>query len=154
MAAETVIVACKLPAGIVLQNCVMEETNEVVQGGSRTIRRARRVEPTYTLNGNALSIDQVMSGNAPLIVDGFALTSGIPKDFWDKWAEDNKHAEYVARGFIKAFATEGDARKYARSMEKERTGLEPLDPAAPGRLVGRTMGGSVSAMQPGTTRAE
>lgn len=150
--ADTVTVGCKLPSGLVLQIFVMEDYRAPTPGGGYHVeKRARRLPESYTLNGNAMDVSKMSVGDVPhLIVGGYGITPGIPKDFWEQWLTDNEQSDLVKGGFIFAQPNETEARARARDGAKVRSGLEPIDPAAPGRLVGRAIGGSVSEVQPGT----
>lgn len=149
-APDTVYVGCKLPNGLILQNFRTEEYQEqVMGGGTRTARRAVRLEETYKLSGNAIDIAKMALGEVPnLIIAGSAITSGIPRDFWLEWERTNRHSHLIKGGLVWSENTEAGARKHAIEVAKLRTGLEPIDPNAP-----NAADPSVRRIQRGTTAA-
>ena len=62
----------------------------------------------------------------PEIRGGYALTPGIPSDFWEIWLEQNKNADYVTSGMIFAFPDMESAKAKANEQKDLRSGLEPL----------------------------
>jgi hypothetical protein len=123
---DTVIVGLKSPNGIILQL----QKKELVRYPKRDGSMAEIEEwhpdyekPTYTLNGN-----RVPFGQEPkcLIVGGFAMTSGIPKDFWDEWRKQNANLDLVKNGMIFAHGTEDGARSQGTERRELRSGQEPL----------------------------
>jgi len=129
----TVFVACNLPNGLQLQHCREIEVEEASPSGHHKVKRFIKVGKIYTVRG-----PRIPTGVAPSfpIVGGYAITPGIPKDFWDEWVRQNHDADYLALGdehknkapslfaAENASGIEGRARGYA----KARSGLEPLDP--------------------------
>jgi len=71
----------------------------------------------------------------PIIVGGYALTPGIPADFWNTWIEQNKLADYfrppdgAEHGMVFAYATTESARDAAKEQKGLKSGLEPLSTA-------------------------
>jgi len=67
-----------------------------------------------------------------MIEGGYAITRGIPADFWEKWAEQNKLADFFVppdgceHGAIFAYPDLDDVISAAREQEKYLTGMEPL----------------------------
>lgn len=141
---STVTVACKLPHGLQLQLCEMTETRVPSLGGTTLpVKQAVKIGKVYTVNGNASP-----HGVAPRcrIVAGYALTDGIPKEFWDKWREQNEDAEYVTHKLIMAWPTNAGADDMAKEHRRVRSGLEPLDgqnlkddPRVPRKLPGGSL---------------
>ncbi len=144
-----VTVACKLPHGLVLRLQREEEVNEPVMGGG-----TRRVKihvpdaekPTITLKGTAVEF-----GKAPpaLMVGGFALTGGVPEDFWELWLSQNKTLDAVRSGLIFAHSARDGVEGMAMDREKQRTGLEPLD-----MTMVAGPGGAVRAADPRVPRSK
>jgi hypothetical protein len=60
------------------------------------------------------------------IDSGFSINPDIDAEFWSKWLEQNKGAEYVTTGLIAAFDDERSARAYCREHAALKTGLEPI----------------------------
>jgi hypothetical protein len=131
----TVVVACKLPNGLHLQHCKMIQVEEASPSGFHKVDRSIRIGPVYTLRGPRLP-----TGMAPSfpVIGGYAITPGIPKDFWDEWVKQNKDADYLALGeehkrvgmMPTVFAADSAARieSMCREFSKMRSGMEPLDP--------------------------
>lgn len=147
---EHVVVGCKLPNGLILHCFVMETRREPLMGGGmREVHQARRLPETYTLNGNAMDVAKMAQGDVPhLIIGGYGVTRDIPREFWERWEEQNRDSDLVRGGFIFAVADEASARARAQDGAKLRSGLEPLDPASPGRSFP-----DVARVQKGTTAA-
>src|SRR5260221_4670944 len=125
-ATGTVVVGCKLPNGLILQLSQFEANTEPVMGGGhRDIQTGRKVGEKYTVRGPA-----VKWGDIPrfLMVGGYALTSGIPEDFWNEWVKQNNDSDIVRRGLVVAFPKMEDVEAKCRENEKKLTGLEPIDP--------------------------
>jgi hypothetical protein len=127
----TVIVGCKIPNGLILQLSTMERTIEPVMGGGhRDIQIGRKVGPRYVVKGPAFPVGQVPRY---LIAGGYALTSGIPEEFWNDWYAQNKDADYVRNELIVAHKSMEDAERHCIDNESLVTGLEPVDPTKPPR---------------------
>lgn len=121
-----VVVGCKIPNGVILQLSVFEQNAEPVMGGGhRDVKIGRKVGQTYTVRG-----PNVKFGEIPrfLMAGGYALTSGIPEDFWNTWLEQNKDAEMVKRELIVAYKSMDDVEAHCSNNETLKTGLEPMDP--------------------------
>lgn len=149
--ANTVTVACRLPNGLILQLEERVEVNEPQRdGGVRTITQYRRRPEQYVLNGCAINFESVKRGlEMPALAGGFALTPGIPKEFWEKWYEAHRHDDFVRRGLVFAADSEQDARREAAQNGEKVRGLDPIDPDNPGAA-----GIDVRRVQVGTTTAE
>jgi hypothetical protein len=105
--AESVIVGCKLPNGLLLQV------------GEQTIR----------INGNARY--NMPHPKRPVlntdIAEGDGLTM-VDKGFWDKWYADHKDYGPVKSGHVYASVGRENAVAKAKDTKENTTGLEPLDP--------------------------
>jgi hypothetical protein len=133
---DTVVVACKLPAGVILRVFRMEDRETILAAGSRVVEKiAVPFGQTVTIRGNAVDPAQLMQGVFPEHVfgqTGYALTHDVPREIWDLWYEQNKESDLVRNGLIFAHATERSARDQARDGAKLLSGLEPIDPKDPG----------------------
>ena len=76
----------------------------------------------------------------PALEGGFALTHGIPAEFWETWLEQNKLADYVKNNMIFALDRAG-ARDKSRELGELKSGMEPLsrEVDAQGRMLDRRM---------------
>ena len=121
---STVTVASKLPNGLILRVFKMKEM--VVNG--KVESTAEQVGDTFTIRGNAVPFGAVLADGA----GGFALTHGIPADFWEEWLKQNRDLDAVKNGLVFAHAKPGHATGEAQEKEALRSGLEPLAAGAPG----------------------
>jgi len=131
---ETVCVATNLPNGMILRIHKMVDVTEATPNGSHTIKQARPVGEAVVIHGAAVDIDRMRRGEVPefMIANGFALTPGVPADFWDAWLEQHKNAPYVVNKCIFAMSSESRARDKIKSeMKGTLSGLEPIDPENP-----------------------
>jgi hypothetical protein len=131
---ETVTVACKMPNGLILRLFRMEDkTIPVAGGGHQTVKQSVATGDEFQVNGPALDLVRLQREGAPdfAIAGGYALTPGIPKDFWDEWLRQNERAQYVQNKIIFAYEKPESARAAAIEHKGVRTGLEPIDPEKP-----------------------
>ncbi len=123
---DTVTVACKLPHGLVLK--LYEPAKQFVPVPGGGIREEEVMKPVegaeITVAGNAFRQDTSPRFEG---MNNFALTRGVPKDFWDTWVRQNRRAKYVTGGFIFAYE---DRKIEGATKERMRlqTGLERVDP--------------------------
>ncbi len=147
--ARTVTVACKIPPGLVLQLQREENRMEDTRDGPRPRAYWVKYGRTYTVKGPAYPVGTPPKGfpKPPIIEGGYALTPGIPKDFWDQWAKQNEQAPYFQKpdgaehGMIFAYPDMEDVVVAAAEQDKLLSGLEPisLDEDAKGRLTDRRL---------------
>lgn len=126
-AGDKVVVACKMPHGLSI--CMfrqVEETELVMGGGSRNIKRAERVGEYIKINGNA-----TRQGEAPKhqVVAGYGITEGVDRDTWENWLSFNSDFAAVRNGLIKALPSVAQISDYAKAHREVRSGLERLDRA-------------------------
>ena len=137
-AGEKVTVACKLPHGLILRCYDMVDGMEPVQGnGFKTIKVAQQINVAgleeVRINGNAIPY-----GKMPdfALEGGYALTEGVPREFWDRWVKDNAKLPAIVNKLVWATPKAiGYARDAAKEMAEIKSGLEPINPDAPGRGV-------------------
>lgn len=117
--ADTVLVACKLPNGLHIENRTRDESAPNGWGAPER----------YTLNGSLHRLDENGSPiHAWEVSNTFGLTE-VPKVFWDQWIAENKDAPYVRNGAI--FAHPKDTRGQTKEMSDVTTGFEGRDPKNP-----------------------
>ena len=149
---DTVYVACKLPNGLEIFDEVEDVSQEQMFGGGfKEVKVWRKTGQTYQLNGNAIDWEQQRrSGEqAHLIIGGYGITPGIPREFWERWVERHKTDRLVTGGFVKAHRSESGIRGYAREHAKLQSGMEPINPDDPGERWP-----DMKKIQPGTTNDE
>lgn len=123
--ATTVDVCCKLPGGLHLTVFRMEDSQELMQGGtSRVVKRAV-VEGRVTIRGTGRREDD------PRIVGGYAVTRGVAAEFWARWLEQNAGSDLVKNHLLFAAEKPAMAEGQANEQSALRSGLEPLDPSRP-----------------------
>lgn len=143
---DTVAVGCKLPNGLTLRVFSWHEYEEPNSGGkTRRIARQNAEAGEYVLNGNAVSMEALQRGDINhRVTGGFGITTGVPKDFWDLWLEQNKDSQLVREGLVFAHASEQSVVSEARKRESLRSGLEPIDPDRPPRDVRNVKRGTMN----------
>jgi hypothetical protein len=144
---DTVTVASKLPFPLQLHIDQMVEVREAMfNGGERTVMRAMRLPETYTLKGNAIS--HAPQADNPRLYGGFALTSGIPRAFWEKWLEQHVDMDIVRNHQVFAGDKPGHTEGAAKEKAEVRSGLEPmrqnLDGTDPDPRIPKTMSGAIT----------
>lgn len=143
---DTITIWCKHAPGIMLRAGEWIERSEgSVSGAVRTVREWRATA-SFTVAGPARRFGE---DHTRLVVGGYAVTHGCPRDLWEAWLADNKDSALVRNNIIFASPKTDDAGK-AREYASVRTGLEPLlvrrnsedpgDPRVPGseRIEART----------------
>jgi hypothetical protein len=125
-AGAKVTVACKLPHGLLLRVFDWETRSEpVLGGGIRDVKVAAARPEMVRVRGNAVPFGVVPRW---AIEDGFALTPGVDKEFFDLWMEQNRNHAAVRAGLIFAFEKHEDAASEARNRASLKSGMEQLDP--------------------------
>lgn len=124
---DTVVIACKFPAGVRLQLYKDGEVPSGLRGeaGQKLVPGKLPVGPPVVVHGPRYHI-----GGSPHceIIGGWALTRGVRRDFWMQWVQDNSKLQLVTEGLIRAFDTIEDARIECRRDRNIKTGMEPLAP--------------------------
>lgn len=133
--AQRVVVMCKIPNGLILQ--LQQKQSFPMSTRDGIVREERWIYfgDRYWVAGPAYPNGQTPKGfpRRPVTEGGYAMTKGIPKDFWERWVEQHKDAEYVIpkggaeHGMIYAMDDEDDAIAVAIEQAKQLSGLEPLD---------------------------
>lgn len=124
----TVTVASKMPFDFILRLHDFKTKYEpVMGGGSREYKIAepRMGAKTFIVQGNSFPQNQ---GAHQQIVAGYAITHGIPKAFWDEWLEQNKEADFIVNKMLFAHSETASTIAQSKEMEKEKSGLERMDP--------------------------
>lgn len=127
--ATTVAVACKLGvAWFDLQLCEERQVQENTQTGPRMIKQFVKTGRIVRIRGTAYPRGEAPEGfpAKPEMVLGYAITRNVPKDFWDKWAEQHSKAPYVLSHMIMAFTSIDDVKAAADDHKGEISGLEPV----------------------------
>lgn len=118
---DTVTVACKIPNGLSLRVGDFVDVTERSATAAVTTAVWRPRENAVEIKGPKRDqYGRDMEG-------GYALTHGVPKDFWDQWMKENKDSPLVVNKLILAHGKADSAVAEAKENEKRRSGLEPLD---------------------------
>ena len=124
---ETVDVFCKLPHGVILRLCAPVTISEpVMGGGTRDRTEYRQLPESVILNGWAHKKEE---SAACLIVNGFAVTADVSREFMDRWLLENKDHSAVRAGLI-FISRRGDIGE-AQNRAVIKSGLEALDKDSP-----------------------
>lgn len=149
---EKVVVACKLGvAWFDLQGFEKKTVTENTQVGPRTIEQFVRLPDVVRIRGTAYPRGTPPTGypERPEMYEGYALTRGVDRDFFERWMELNKKAPYVVNGLIFG-GTEDQVRGHARELRGRLSGLEPLDPDAKDARIPKPTNAAVSVLEGGT----
>jgi hypothetical protein len=133
---EKVIVACKIPqAWIELQCEEMQSVSQMGRNGAENVDIWVKSGQIVRVRGTAYPAAQPPEGfiDRPEKLFGFAITRGVSKTFWDKFAEQKKRWPPLASGAIRAFRKSEDVKAYASEMRGLLTGFEPMDPKGDAR---------------------
>ena len=126
----TVSVASKLPMPFVLQLHDKVKMHEPVMGGGQreVIAYQKRFgAPTFTIEGNSFAQNK---GPHQQLVGGYAITHGIPKDFWDEWVSQQGESDIVKNEMIFAHEQANSTTSNATDLQNLKSGMERLDPVA------------------------
>lgn len=126
---ENVLVGCKLPNGVVLQNYEMKDVMEMTPQGSRTVKAAVKKGAPITLKGVAMRFGQVPEFQ---MSNGYALTP-VPAPFWVEWLAANRDSDLVQNKLVFGADDLPDAVAMSRDFRaaKVKSGMEPIDPRNP-----------------------
>ncbi len=127
MSNDTVTVACKHPSGLSLRLFEMRPVVEAIPGGTREVMMAHLVDhPPVKINGYAAEAGKMPTSGAELAM-GYALTAGVPAEFFDKWLKQNATHDLVVNGLIFAASSVGSVKAQTRENEKRWDGLQPME---------------------------
>jgi hypothetical protein len=123
-----IYVGCKLPVGVTLELFEDVPAMQGAPGGiSPLMFHPPRTKAKVTLRGaNSVRNDFTLRGLSQEVYP-FAVTQ-VPADFWGEWIARNRDLAFVRNGFVFALDRERDVVTEAKQREKERIGLEPLNP--------------------------
>ena len=156
---KTVTVACKIGLPWVdFEVCEPRDVSENTQTGARTVKQWFRTGKIVRVRGTAYPRGEAPEGfpEKPQMVLGYALTHNVPRDIWEQIAEQHKKAAYFVSGMVRAFNSEADVKAHAREMEKEISGLEPVQrtkDAITDARIPRSVNASVTTVAPAKAMA-
>lgn len=129
---DTVTVACKLPAGLVLRLFDMvDDIDPTPGGGFKKVKRAQiRDGKPVVINGYNQRYNASVDTAPKATMGAFALTHGVDKEFFEEWLKQNASLPAVKNGLIFAHGDQDFIQGHIREHEDVKTGLEPLNPQA------------------------
>ncbi|MDN8598625.1 hypothetical protein Q0A17_04205 [Citrobacter sp. S2-9] len=107
----------------------MSEEKENISGTTVTIGCKLPCGLVMTLGGKSV---ELKGSRDSRILNGYGLTSNVDAEFWEAWRKAHAKLPYVKNELVFAYADRRSAEDMAAERQKERTGLEGLDPDKPG----------------------
>jgi len=136
-AGAKVTVACKLGvAWFDLQLCEERTVMENTQTGPRDVKQYVRTGKIVRVHGTAYPRGTPPIGfpAKPQMLNGYALTPNVDKEFWDQWLSQNAKAPMVVNGLIAAYESVDALRGKTKDHVGQMSGLEPMRPDNDPRL--------------------
>jgi hypothetical protein len=135
-ARETVTVYCKVhQSWLDLQKQRQHVVHENGQTGVREVKMSYREGPVVRIRGLAYPVGQTPPGFGPrpIIVNGYAVTTGVDKVWWDEWVESvGKHWPPYVSGLLFAESNRADALAITKEHEHLSVPFAPLIPTVDG----------------------
>lgn len=137
---DTVTVACNIPMGMILQIYNIETQETILPNGRAITENNATLNLDHgqwyvhgPVNFNALAASgrdvnadfRIIKGDVP--DGGYALTPGIPRDFWEKWEKDNERSPLITGKHIFAASSETRAVGMSREYREFKSGLQGLN---------------------------
>lgn len=122
---DTIVVACKLPNGFILQRQKKTTVRIAIGGGRMHEEEISQADGEgFTLKGPIH-----LHGHTPqnLVQGGYVLNYGVPAKLWYDWCEQNKGCALLTNNILFAAPDREEAEAEARDKASFRSGLEPLD---------------------------
>ena len=106
MASDTITIGCKLPHGLHLD-----------------VHTEGQAKKRVTVKGN----------NSSLVIGGYGITDGVPKEHWEAWLEQHKSHPAVTNSLIFAHTQTNSVKARALEQAELKNGLEGMDPKNMGK---------------------
>ena len=132
---ETVSVASKLPMPFTLQ--LFRKVKRTIQahGGTHTeeifepIQGTKSRPSSFIIAGNGYK--KTLGDNGKQVSAGYAITSNIPKDFWDEWSAQHESHDALQNHMIFAHKEHFSVVSMTKENEKRSAGMmDRIDPRA------------------------
>lgn len=125
-----VIVGSKLPMNLELQLCKAQKATTVGRHGSTEETIYTKFGVVYVIRGTAYPAGTPPDGfpEKPRMANGYAMTNGIPEDFWRAWVEQNAETDMVRNQLLIAERDPTSLRDVSADLKDVKSGLDPLDP--------------------------
>jgi hypothetical protein len=131
MGVHTVVVACKVPNGLILRlHEIIEQPEPVMGGGTRMVKVAVQKGDAVKIKGPTGDFGQPRGPTK----GGFALTRNIPAAFWSQWLKQNRDLDIVKNGLVFAHTKPANTEAQARDHRTLKSGLEPIIPDTDHRI--------------------
>jgi hypothetical protein len=127
-----VVVACKVPNGLILRiGHFVPVFVPVMGGGMKEVQEWRPGEISVTVLGPARPI----GGDARVpTAHGYGITYDVDADFWKKWSEDNKDHDALKNHQLYAHEKNEFVVKWCAEHASVKSGLEPIVPDSDTRV--------------------
>lgn len=151
--AKFVTVASKLTHKLEIQLCRPRVLTETGQYGRSEQTIFHKVGEVHILNGTGFPAGTLPKGfpRRPSMIEdvggGYALTPGIPADFFAEWLVQNAETDMVRNGLILASSNMEDLEAEAAEHAKMDCGLQPMNSDGD-RRDPRPISGGVSQVKP------
>jgi hypothetical protein len=140
---DLMIVACKLPGGLILRWFDTVDSMEPQRDGTSKPIRISQEDPekrwivrgTMVASAGQAFVNPLAASE--LLPGGYALTHGVPKEVWDHWLETNRHTNLVRNKVVFAYPDMSTAQEVSVEHKAVKSGLEPIDRNNPGEKMGR-----------------
>ena len=134
--ADTVVVACKLPRGLIIER-PLEPLKDGEAHTGVPVGVDGESDDTFRINGSSMIRDESGAvSNSDKLVDGFGVTEGVPAELWAAWWKvhgDAKTGLKAARdGLIFAGKSRDEIAKRIRSDGDVKSKLDGVDRDKPG----------------------
>lgn len=124
---NTVTVACKLPAGVVLRVFEMIDHTEPVLGGGVRATKLSRETSRVTIKGTAVPFGKAPPGEG---LGGYALTYGVDAALWEAWYHANQNSDLVRNKLIFAHEDSDKVSGAAKDLAENESGMEGVNPTS------------------------
>jgi hypothetical protein len=145
----SVSVACKIPQGLILQ--LQHPMKRRIPTGRGSDNDYDVVDvmvyggPRYFVFGPSVPALVPKNYLMPKMIEGgYAITDGIPAEFWRTWLSQHEMAPYVTNRMVFAYDA-ASTKSAAREFEKQLSGLEQLNLDEKGELNDRRSPKSLNA---------
>lgn len=132
-----ITIACKIGiAYLDLQVFRQVSKMQDTQTGAREVREYVREPEIVRVRGTAYPRGTVPASypERPEMWNGYAITRGIDKEFWDLYAEQNRNSPFIKNGLL--MADENENRLRGRTLERRdtRSSIDPVTGESDGRM--------------------
>lgn len=126
----TITVASKIDMDIEIRLCKPKEARVTGQFGSTVETINVPYGESYVIRGTSYPVGTVPKGfrKQPELAEDYALTHGIPADWFKEWLEQNAETDMVKNRMIFAAADSSEVESIGSDFRKLTSGLGPMVP--------------------------